>query len=48
MEQRSGCLELLEAIAALHFNTLTQNVLKISDNSQLSLLQKIAKVLVEN
>ena len=35
-------------IAALHFSTLTQNILKISDNSQSSLLQKIAKVLVEN
>lgn len=35
-------------ITALHFSTLTQNVLKISDNSQSSLLQKVAKVLVEN
>ncbi|MBX9257913.1 hypothetical protein H1Q63_28985 [Desmonostoc muscorum CCALA 125] len=35
-------------IAALHFSTLTQNVLKISDNSQSSLLQKVAKVLIEN
>lgn len=35
-------------IAALHFSTLTQNILKISDNSQSSLLQKIAKVLIEN
>lgn len=35
-------------ITALHFGTLTQNVLKISDNSQSSLLQKVAKVLVEN
>lgn len=41
--------ELIEhPIAALHFGTLTQNILKISDNSQSSLLQKIAKVLVEN
>jgi hypothetical protein len=41
--------ELIEhPIAALHFSTLTQNVLKISDNSQSSLLQKIAKVLIEN
>lgn len=41
--------ELIEhPIAALHFSTLTQNVLKISDNSQSSLLQKVAKVLVEN
>lgn len=35
-------------ITALHFNTLTQNVLKISDNSQSSLLQKVAKILIEN
>ncbi|MDJ0600685.1 MAG: hypothetical protein QNJ37_17800 [Crocosphaera sp.] len=35
-------------MAALHFSTLTQNILKINDNSQSSLLQKIAKVLVEN
>ncbi len=35
-------------LAALHFSTLTQNILKISDNSQSSLLQKIAKVLIEN
>lgn len=35
-------------ITALHFTTLTQNVLRISDNSQSSLLQKVAKVLVEN
>ncbi|MDJ1173293.1 hypothetical protein [Roseofilum capinflatum] len=35
-------------ITALHFTTLTQNVLRISDNSQSSLLQKAAKVLIEN
>ena len=35
-------------ITALHFSTLTQNILKIGDNSQSSLLQKIAKVLIEN
>ena len=35
-------------ITALHFSTLSQNVLKISDNSQSSLLQKVARVLVEN
>ncbi|WP_199331366.1 hypothetical protein [Aulosira sp. FACHB-615] len=35
-------------ITALHFSTLTQNILKISDNSQSSLLQKVAKVLIEN
>jgi hypothetical protein len=35
-------------IVALHFNTLTQNVLKIGENSQSSLLQKVARVLVEN
>lgn len=41
--------ELIEhPITALHFNTLTQNVLKISDNSQSSLLQKVAKILIEN
>lgn len=41
--------ELIEhPITALHFSTLTQNILKISDNSQSSLLQKVAKVLIEN
>jgi hypothetical protein len=35
-------------ITALHFSTLTQNVLRISDNSQSSLLQKVAKILIEN
>ena len=41
--------ELIEhPITDLHFSTLTQNVLKISDNSQSSLLQKVAKVLIEN
>jgi len=35
-------------ITALHFSTLTQNILKISENSQASLLQKVAKVLIEN
>lgn len=35
-------------ITDLHFSTLTQNILKISENSQASLLQKIAKVFVEN
>ncbi len=35
-------------IVSLHFNTLTQNVLKISENSQSSLLQKITKILIEN
>lgn len=35
-------------ITALHFSTLTQDVLKIGENSQLSLLQKVAKVLIEN
>ena len=35
-------------ITALHFTTLTQNILKISDNSQSSLLQKVVKVLIEN
>lgn len=41
--------ELIEhPITALHLSTLTQNVLKISDNSQSSLLQKVARVLVEN
>jgi hypothetical protein len=35
-------------ITALHFSTLTQNILKISENSQSSLLQKVARVLVEN
>jgi hypothetical protein len=41
--------DLLELpITALHFSTLTQDILKISDNSQSSLLQKVAKVLIEN
>lgn len=35
-------------IVALHFNTLTQNVLRINENSQSSLLMKVARVLVEN
>jgi hypothetical protein len=35
-------------ITDLHFSTLTQNILKISGNSQSSLLQKVAKVLIEN
>lgn len=35
-------------ITSLHFSTLTQNILKISENSQSSLLQKVAKVLIEN
>lgn len=36
------------SITLLHFSTLTQNILKISENSQSSLLQKVAKVLIEN
>lgn len=35
-------------IVSLHFSTLTQNILKISENSQSSLLQKIARILIEN
>jgi hypothetical protein len=35
-------------ITSLHFSTLTQNILKISDNSQSSLPQKVAKVFIEN
>ncbi len=35
-------------LSALHFSTLTQNILKISDNSQSSLLQKVAKIFIEN
>lgn len=35
-------------LTALQFSTITQNVLKISDNSQSSLLQKVAKILIEN
>jgi len=34
-------------ITALHFSTLTQNILKTSENSQSSLLQINAEVLVE-
>jgi hypothetical protein len=48
-EKSISTSELIEdPITALHFSTLTQNVLKISDNSQSSLLQKVAKVLIEN
>lgn len=39
---------LANPLAALHFSTLTQNVLKINDNSQSSLLQKVTKILIEN
>lgn len=35
-------------LTALHFSTLTQNILKISENSQSSLLQKVAKIFIEN
>jgi hypothetical protein len=35
-------------LVAMHFSTLTQNVLRISENSQSSLLQKVAKVFIEN
>ena len=35
-------------IVSLHFSTLTQNILKISENSQSSLLQKITRILIEN
>ncbi|WP_373536597.1 hypothetical protein [Microcoleus sp.] len=35
-------------ITALHFSTLTQNILKVGENSQSSLLEKVAKVLIEN
>ncbi len=48
-EDRIPTSELIkEPIAALHFSTLTYDVLKISENSQSSLLQKIARVLIEN
>ena len=41
--------ELIEhPITALHLSTLTHNVLKIGENSQSSLLQKVAQVLIEN
>ena len=41
--------ELIEhPIVSLHFSTLTQNILKISENSQSSLLQKITRVFIEN
>ncbi|MEM8526339.1 MAG: hypothetical protein AAGG68_16980, partial [Bacteroidota bacterium] len=41
--------ELLEhPLTKLHFHTLTQNVLRINENSVSSLLQKIARVLVDN
>ena len=35
-------------ITLLHFSTLTQKILKLGDNSQSSLLQKVAKVFIEN
>jgi hypothetical protein len=35
-------------LTTLHFSTLTQNILKIGENSQSSLLQKIAQVLINN
>jgi len=37
-----------QPLTALHFTTLTQNILKISENSQSSLLQKVAKIFIEN
>lgn len=41
--------ELIEnPIVSLHLSTLTQNILKISENSQSSLLQKITRILIEN
>ena len=41
--------ELIEhPIVSLHFSTLTQNILKINENSQSSLLQKITRILIEN
>jgi hypothetical protein len=39
---------IMHPIVALHFSTLTQNILRLSDNSQSSLLQKVAKVLIDN
>ena len=48
-EKTLSTSELIETpIAALHFNTLTHNVLKINENSQSSLLQKVARVFIEN
>jgi hypothetical protein len=35
-------------LTALHFSTLTYNLLRISENSQSSLLQKMANILIEN
>lgn len=41
--------ELIEhPLTELHFSTLTQDILKIGENSASSLLQKIARVFVEN
>lgn len=41
--------ELLDhPLVSFHFNTLTQNLLKISENSPTSLLLKVARVLIEN
>jgi len=41
--------ELIEhPITALHFSTLTKNVLKMGENSQSSLLQKVVKELIGN
>jgi hypothetical protein len=35
-------------MVALHFSTLTNNILRLGENSQTSLLLKVARVLVEN
>lgn len=49
LEETIKTSDLIEhPLTALHFTTLTQNILKINENSQSSLLQKIVRVLIEN
>jgi hypothetical protein len=45
---QEGSLIIQHPIPQLHFGTLTQNILKISENSQSSILQKVARVFIEN
>ena len=49
MHNRLPTSKLIEyPLTALHFSTLTHDILKIIENSQSSILQKVAKVLIEN
>lgn len=47
-DMQEDSLMIKHPIPQLHFNTLTQNILKISENSQASILQKVARVFIEN